>query len=142
MQTADDITSDKDLDAAGGFRRSLSFHQLDATASQTGVAISVLGSTVMTEFVMPRPGSIVEISIRCEAARTGGTCDVEVTKNGTAVGLKATLDATNTQSHQATQAKDTDTFVAGDRIGVKVTTSAAWAAGVTPEILVLAGVEH
>jgi hypothetical protein len=72
------------------------------------------------------------------AARTAGTLTVEVTINGTGTGLTAVLDGSNTQTSMATQAKDTDAFGAGSRIGVKLTTDASWApvtADITVEVL-------
>jgi hypothetical protein len=137
MQTA------SDLDAAGGYRQTLGlFSQADVTASQSAVALAIhAGDAALTEIPVPRAGSVTGISARTEGARTGGTCTVDVTKNGTATGLQAVIDATNTQQHQATQAKDTDTFAAGDRIGVDITTDASWAAGSTPSIIVTVEVE-
>lgn len=77
--------------------------------------------------VMPRAGSITAISVGGNAARSGGTATFEVWKNGVATGLTVVIDATNTQYFFATQAAGTDTFVAGDRLDVRVTTTAAWA---------------
>jgi len=112
----------------------LYFMQSDVAASQTGIAIPVAGAERLssgavsnTEIVMAKPGSITGISIAANAARSGGTLTVDVTINGTVTGLQAILDGTNTQYHYATQARRLDTFSAGDRIGVKITTDGAWA---------------
>lgn len=143
MHTADNIESDQDLTAAGGFRMPLVFSQPNATANQTAVALLVGsgGDAALTEIPAPRAGSVVGISIRSEGARTGGTCTVDVTVGGVATGLQAVLDATNTQQDEATQEKDTDTFALGDRVGVDVTTDGTWAAGATPSIVVLVEIE-
>lgn len=80
-------------------------------------AESVVGPT-MTE-----AGSIVGLGVSCDAARTAGSAVFEVTKNGAGTGLSVTIDGSNTQFHYATQASGTDTFVAGDRLGVTLTST-------------------
>ena len=117
----------RDLKAAGGFKQGYCFMQSNVPASQSAVALDVLGLTGNTEIVVPYAGSVMGISIASNAPRTAGTLTVDATVNGTATGLQAVLDATNTQYHQTTQAKDTDAFSEGDRLGVKITTDANWA---------------
>ncbi|MCK4248663.1 MAG: hypothetical protein KAX15_02680 [Candidatus Omnitrophica bacterium] len=112
------------------------FMQEDVAASQSAVAIPVLGLAGNTEIVMPKAGSITGISIASNEARTAGTLTVDITVNGTVTGLQAVLDGTNTQYHYETQARRTDTFSAGDRIGVKITTDAAWLP-ITADIVVM-----
>lgn len=77
--------------------------------------------------VMDRAGSIVGVSTAGTSARSAGTLTVEVYKNGSGVGLTAALDGTNTQYHYGVQATGSDTFVAGDRLDVRVTTDGSWA---------------
>lgn len=102
------------------------FAQPNVAAGQTAVAIPVLGLATNTEIVLPRKGSVTGISIASNEARTGGSLTVDVLINGAATGLQAILDATNTQYHFATQVGEVDTFVAGDRLGVAITTDAGW----------------
>ena len=127
-----------DLTAGAGRLCSFTFHQGDATASQSAVAITAgTGEDAdATEYVIPWAGSIMGISVACEAARSGGSCIVDATVNGTVTGLTATIDDTDTQYAYGVQAKDSDAITAGQRLGVKVTTDAGWAAGTTPSILV------
>lgn len=80
-------------------------------------AESVVGPT-MTE-----AGSIIGLGVSCDAARTAGSATFEVTKNGTGTGLSVTIDGSNTQFHYATQSTGTDTFTAGDYLGVTVTST-------------------
>jgi len=120
------ISASGDLSAVGGFKQGYVFMQINVAASQSAVALDVSGLAGNTEIVMPYAGSVLAISIASNAARAGGTLTVDVTINGVATGLQAVLDATNTTYHRATQAKDTDTFAAGDRLGVKITTDASW----------------
>lgn len=108
-------------------------------ASVTDGALNMPGDTGLTEYVMPFAGAIVGISVNVENPRTAGTLTAKPTKNGTnSATLSAVIDGTNTQRVSATQTKDAagagDTLAAGDRVGVKVTTDAAWAAGVTPSV--------
>jgi hypothetical protein len=108
----------------------------NVAASLTNSALNMPGDTALLEFVMPWAGAIVGISVACENARTAGTCTVKPTINGTAsASLQAQLDGTNTQYHYASQTKDSDQFAAGQRLGVKVTTDASWAAGTTPSVV-------
>ena len=65
---------------------------------------------------------------------------VDATIDGTATGLQAVLDGTNTTFKATTQAKDADAFTAGQLIGVKITTSADWAP-TTADIIVMVIVE-
>lgn len=70
------------------------------------------------EVVMIAAGSILGVSVEGTAARSAGTATFEVYKNGAGTGLLCTIDGTNTLRARAAQARNTDTFVAGDRLGV------------------------
>jgi hypothetical protein len=120
-----DITGD--ISAAGGFKQPFNYAQSNVSVSQTAVTIKVLGSSDNTEFLAPYAGSVIAISVASTEARSAGTLTVDATVNGTATGLQAILNGSNTTYKSTTQAKDTDTFSAGDRLGVKITTSADWA---------------
>lgn len=120
----------------------LMFSGLDEAASQAAVAMNAIetpattGKLLVTEYKMPFDGEVIAVSVLSNAARTGGNLDVQPTVNGTVTAMKATLDATNTTHHHKTQARGSSPFVAGDRIGAKVTTPAGWTP-VTADILVL-----
>lgn len=135
-----EMTLEGDIAATGGYKQPFNFMQSDVAANQTAIAIDVCGLSGNTEYVMSYDGSVLGISIASNDARTAGTLIVDVTVNGTATGLQAQVDGTNTQYHSATQAKDTDSFSAGDRIGVKITTDGTWAP-VTADIVVTVIVE-
>jgi len=111
------------------------FMQSDVAANQTAVALDVLGLSGNTEYTMDLAGSVIGISIAGNAARSAGTLTVDVTINGTATGLQAILNETNTTYHYATQVMETDTFSAGNRLGVDITTDGSWAP-VTADIVV------
>jgi hypothetical protein len=104
------------------------FYQDNVAASQSAVALTVVGPATGIDIEMPWAGSIVGISAQVvlAEARTAGTLTVDATVNGVASGLQAVLNGSNTQHHAATQAIDVDTFSAGDRIGVDITTDAGW----------------
>ena len=79
------------------------------------------------EVIVVRAGSITGVCVRFTSTVTAGTVDVEVYVNGTATGLVAQLNTTDTVFKATTQAKDADTFVAGDRIKLRYTTSGSFA---------------
>lgn len=137
------ITATGDITGSGGNRLQYYFIQADAsTQSQSAVALTALGSSVLTGLPAIRAGSVVGIGVTCESARTAGTLTVDATIGGTVTGLQAVLNATNTTTAVATQAKDTDAVAAGNLIGVKVTTSSDWDnSGDTPEIIVVVEIE-
>ena len=133
---------------ADGAKQSLIFYQDNVTALQTDVILSSLSGTQKT-IIMPYSGSILAIGVVSNADWTAGTFSVEVFKQtgtlnasltNTKSGLAATLDTTNKMRNYTVQAKDIDTFSAGDRIGVMITTSALWTP-VTADILVTVIVE-
>jgi hypothetical protein len=102
----------------------------NVAAGLTNVSLAIPGMSIRTTMPMSRAGAITGIAVDTNIARTAGTLTVEVLRNGSGVGLTAVLDATNTIKHQRTQAATgtgSDPFVAGDTIGVRVTTSADWA---------------
>lgn len=114
----------------------------DAIAdAQSAVAMNIMETTAttstlpVTEYVIPWDFEIVAISVVSSEARTAGTATVDATINGTVTGLQAILDATNTLRDTGTQPRNTDVGVAGDRIGVKLTT-ASWTP-VTADIAVV-----
>lgn len=124
-----------DLDAGGGFRR-----YIDGWGV-TNIAASVAATEVVRAAgrpVMPRGGSILAVVVALAAAqaRTGGTLTVEVwrgavdhatgVRTDTATGLIAVIDAANPVVKATTQAKDLDTFLAGDEIFLKYATDAGW----------------
>ena len=77
---------------------------------------------------MSAPGNIVGISISSNDARTAGTLTVKPTINGTeSTTLSAALNATDTQYAYAIQEFTKDNFLAGQRLGVKITTDGSWA---------------
>jgi len=126
-----------DVSASGGFECRFSFSQADCAESQSAVALAVnsAGDAAILGFPTDKPGSITGIAVWAESARTAGTCTVDATVDGSVTGLQAVLDDTDTQIAFGRQDKDTDTFTAGQLIGVKVTTSADWdTASATPSL--------
>ena len=140
--SAGDIGAENDIHAAGGYKNSFNFGKENVPASQTAVAIYVASfSETNTEIVMPYAGSVIAISVASNAARTAGTLTVDATVNGTATGLQAVLDVTNTTYHHAHQDPELDLITAGDRLGVKITTSADWLP-TTADIVVTVVIEY
>lgn len=107
-----------------------SFGLSNLATNQSAVAVGRVGNGDLTGAAALRAGSVVGIAVHSSAGRTAGTAQFWVTKNGTTLGsMTATLNATDATYVVATAAKDASglTFVAKDRIGVKVTTSTTWA---------------
>lgn len=126
-----------DLTAAGGFRQTVDgFLRPDVAASLTNqelIRFDIGGVLTSTRFRAVRAGSITGVIATLSEARTAGTLTVDVFKNtglagaaGASIGLTAVIDVTNTSRKATTQAKDTDSFLAGDEIYAVVTTDAGW----------------
>lgn len=98
--------------------------QQNVAASQTNIALAATVSTNFDTIKMIRSGSIVGISTRFTEAITAGTITVTVTKNGVA-GTLSLVHSSGTGG-SATQAAGIDTYVAGDLIGIQITTSAGF----------------
>lgn len=128
------VQEDEDGDfwrpTTGGYRQTIDgWTQDNVVASQTNVEL-VRGTG---RFRAARAGSVTAVIVTATEARTAGTLTVTVFKNtglagaaGATIGLTAVLDGTNTSRKATTQAKDTDTFAAGDELYVVVTTDAGW----------------
>lgn len=117
------------------------FTQDAVAASQAAVAMNAIetgatSSTLdVTEIVVPFNFDVVAIAVSASAACTAGTCTADATINGTVTALQGVLDTTNTTRDTTKQPRETDRGTAGQRIGVKLTTSADWAP-ITADIVV------
>lgn len=120
----------------------------DAVAdSQSAVAMNIMETTAttstlpVTEYVVPWDFEIVGITVSSSEARTAGTLTVDATINGTVTGLTGILNATDTLRDYAVQPRSTDAGVAGDRIGVKLTT-ASWTPTTADIAVVVYAITH
>jgi hypothetical protein len=130
-----------DMNAPSGTAMELTYwYQDNVAASQTDAVLNMDGNTSRPEVPTIRSGSVIGIALYTNEARSAGTLTADVTVDGTKTGLTAVLDDA-TQTKTATQAKDTDTFTAGQRIGVKLTTDGTWAP-ITADITVTVLVEQ
>ena len=132
-------TFESDIDAPGGFRREFSGHGVLAISTTQTLQVDGGSSTdALGWWTATRAGSLVEVSVHVSADRTAGTVQVFIQKStdggdswsdvwGTSGTGAVTIDGTNTEFHTATQAKDTDTFVAGDMLRIRATTDGSWA---------------
>lgn len=100
------------------------WYQDNVAANQTAVVLPL--ANARTEVPMPSDGHLIGIVVYSNAARAAGTLTVDATINGTATGLTAVLDGSNTQTKATRQAQNLDKFAAGNRVGVKITTDAGW----------------
>lgn len=106
---------------------SFSYYDPDVAASQSAAVWGLdpsasVGGSNFTEIVMPYAGSVIGVSVALSAAVTTGTITVDPTIDGSVTGLTAALTVAGRYG-SSTQANDTDTFTADQRIGVKVTTT-------------------
>jgi len=128
------VTTTGDLDAAGGFRKTYGpFLQDNVAASQAAVRLA-LGATgnPQVDLVASRAGSLVAITASFTVAPAGSALIVSVFKNGSLLHATAILTVAPGAPLGYVQlfAKDNVNllFVAGDRVGVAVTTDGSWTA--------------
>jgi len=131
------LDQEHDSDGEHSYKVPFMFEENNTAANQTAVAIQLATTDAIVEVELPWAGSVIGISISSNASRSAGSAIVDATINGTVTGLQATLDGTNADHHSATQAKDTDSFSAGDLIGVKITTDASWAPNTADLVVVV-----
>ena len=107
----------------------LLFCQHTVAASQTDVQLNVVeagnNSLAVQGISAPFSGSIVAISADLSAAASAGTLAIGVTINGTE--NAATTQSITTQAAKyAVFPRDSVAVVAGDKIGVEITSNAGW----------------
>jgi hypothetical protein len=125
------VGGDGDFTGNGGFVHTVDgWYQDNVAANQTNVELT----RATGRWTAVRAGSVLGVVVHASEARTGGTLTVTVFKNtglagaaGSTIGLTAVLDGTNTSRKATTQAKDSDTFAAGDELYAVVTTDGSWA---------------
>lgn len=122
------VDVDGTLDFGAGLRQTIDgWYQDNVPASQSATVASRLSGTAQNAFIPVRAGSITGICIWSNAARSAGTLTAEVYVNGSATGLQAILNGTNTTFKATTQAGGIDVFNAGDRIDIRISTDGSWA---------------
>lgn len=72
---------------------------------------------------IPEACAVTGLSIATRLARTSGDATFDVTVNGSAIGMTAAIDGSNTQYAYGTQSETSDAVSAGQRIGVSCTTN-------------------
>lgn len=101
--------------------------QQNVAAGQVAVALSAQVSTNFDTWKAMRRGSVVGLSTRLTEAVTAGTATVRVTVNGVAGTLNVVhTSVLNASGGQSTQQAGIDRFVAGDLIGLSITTNAGF----------------
>ena len=108
------------------------FSQDAMAASQSAVALKILevasaANNGVAEVCMPWDFDIVGVSLSVDSAVTTGSALADPTIDGTATGLQAQVDTTNTLRDTATQPRATDHGAAGSYVGCKLTTSSDFA---------------
>lgn len=125
------------------------FSQDQVADAQSAVAMNILETSAttstlnVTEYVMPFDFEVVAITVVSNTDRTAGTLTVDATIDGTVTGVQGVLNASNVRRHRSVNARSNDAGIAGQRIGVKLTT-ASWtpvAANVAVVVYVLLHLE-
>ena len=116
--------------AARGQILDLLFVQDNLAASQTDAALNIqevasAAALLIQGLSMPWAGSVVGISVDTSAAATAGSLAVSVTKGGTKQ-TATTQTLTTETAKTAVFQQGAVPFVAGDKLGVKITTSGTW----------------
>lgn len=109
------------------------FFQANVAASQTAVALKD-SSNQVTGISMPFAGEVIAVSANLSSAATAGTLTASVTIGGTADADTATAITTQTAKSTVIPRGYTS-FVAGDLLGVKITSSGTWD-GTTADLVV------
>jgi len=110
----------------------LIFSQDAVAANQSAVAMKIIevasaANNGVLEVCMPWAFDIVGVSLSVDSAVTTGSALADATIDGTATGLQATVDTTNTLRHTKTQKRDADRGAAGSYVGCKLTSSSDFA---------------
>ena len=116
------------------------FVQDAVAASQTDAQINIQEvsggmALAVSELSMPWAGSIVGISVNTSAAATAGSLTVGVTLDGTEQAA-STQTITTGQAATAVFNQASIPFIAAQKLGVEITTSASWDA-VTADLAVI-----
>jgi hypothetical protein len=116
--------------AARGQILDLLFVQDNLAASQTDAALNIqevaaAAALLIQGLSMPWAGSVVGIAIDTSSAATAGSLSVSVTKGGTKQ-TATTQTLTTEVAKTAVFQQGAVPFVAGDKLGVKITTSGTW----------------
>lgn len=100
------------------------FRQDNVAASQAAVAITLaaVDAAAPTSIVAPRAGRIVGVTVRANADLTAGTMTLAPTIGGTAQAQTAVLS--DTVQQKVSRFNTPISFVEGDLLGIKITTSA------------------
>lgn len=102
--------------------------QNNVAASQSNVDLTQQVSTFFINTKMIRAGSVIGLSTRFTEAVADGSIVVQITINGTPGTLAIiSTSGSNPSGGELVQASGIDTFVAGDLIGVELTTDVSFA---------------
>ena len=122
------VTANGDLAVGIGGHKVLvgPFIKTNLLTSASAVALAFAEVTGMTQMTSPYAGSVIGVSACGNANITASTARFAATVNGATV-FSAVNAVTTVKIVYGTQAKDVDAVAAGDRIGLKVTTTATYA---------------
>ncbi len=114
---------------AGGFLQTYAFYKGAAWSGMVNALADAVGtpSGSLLPYHIPTAGSAMRIAVAGSAVCAAGSADFEITINGAGTGLFCTISATGTTQYaRATQAMGLDVLAPGDRLGVRITSNAAF----------------
>lgn len=130
------------------------FMQSDAAASQTNAALTVAevrdvaattdDRNAADGYTVPFDFEVVAVSVRVATAdaRTAGTLTVEPLIAGSATGLTAVLNASNTEGNYTVQGRGLDVGTAGQKLGARITTDGTWAPATADVVVTVWAIVH
>ena len=110
--------------------------QSSVAASQSAVQLSRYGVAWQAPLILPFGGSVIGLLAGLSSARTAGSLTVLLYIDGSASGLEIVLDGDNPLTVEETAAPGEYIFEAGEKVTVRVTTSADWTP-TTADVLVM-----
>lgn len=101
--------------------------QSNVAASQSAVQLSRYGVSWQAPLILPFAGSVIGLLVGVSTDRTAGSLTIQVYVDGSASGLEAAIDGDNPLTVDETAAAGEYPFEAGEKVTVRITTSADWA---------------
>lgn len=101
--------------------------QSNVAASQSAVQLGRYGVTWQAPLILPFSGSVIGLLAGVSIARSAGSLTVLLYIDGSASGMEVVIDASNPLAVEETSPSGEYIFEAGEKVTVRVTTSADWA---------------
>lgn len=100
--------------------------QSNVAASQSAVQLSRYGVGWQAPLILPFGASVIGLLVGMSTARTAGSLTVQVYVDGSASGLEVVIDGDNPLTVEETAVAGEYSFEAGEKVTLRITTSADW----------------